>query len=488
MDLDPDGRRLPIKVDTSCNGEYAPQALSALERAANSHARAVVGDAARTAGLGRRSFLKSCAGAAATLLAFNEVYARAGRTGGRFDIPRDAAVDLELAQATLGGDEFIFDIQTHCVDPSGKWRQGEDGRRWEQVLNQVFAQRRKCRGEDYDCYSAEQLVKEVFLDSDTDVAVVSALWGARGSNPTPIEYAAEARAMVETLGGRHRALIHGGVLPNEAGALDLMESQARDYQVDAWKIYPQWGPTGSGFFMDDPEVGLPFIEQARKLGVKVICAHRGVPLGGLEYRYSHPADIARAARLYPDVTFICYHAGFEPGIEEGPYEPELDAGVDRLIRAHQENGFRPNTGNLYAELGSTWRYYMSKPEQAAHLMGKLLTFFGEERICWGTDSLWYGSPQDQIQAFRSFQISAAFQETYGYPALTPQARRKIFGLNAARAYGLEAREIRKAAAGDNVARMKEAYAEDPNPSFETFGPKTRRQFLALVEARAGRPG
>jgi predicted TIM-barrel fold metal-dependent hydrolase len=488
MDLDPDGRRLPIKVDTSSNGEYAPQALSPLERAANGHARTVAGDAARMAGLGRRDFLKTCAGAAATLLAFNEVHARAGHTGGRFDIPSDAAVNLELAQATLGGDEFIFDIQTHCVDPSGKWRQGADGRRWEQVLSQVFAQRRKCQGGEFDCYSAEQLVKEVFLDSDTDLAVVSALWGARASNPTPIEYAAEARALVETLGGRQRALIHGGVLPNEPGALEFMEIQARDYRVDAWKIYPQWGPTGTGFFMDDPEVGIPFIEQARTLGTKIICAHRGVPLGNLEYRYSHPADIARAARLYPDVTFICYHSGFEPGIEEGPYGPELDQGVDRLIKAHQENGFKPNAGNLYAELGSTWRYYMSKPEQAAHLMGKLLTFFGEDRICWGTDSLWYGSPQDQIQAFRSFQISEAFQETYGYPPLTPQARHKIFGLNAARAYGLDVRRLREAAAGDAVERMRAAYADNPNPSFETFGPKTRREFLALARTRAGRPG
>jgi hypothetical protein len=155
-----------------------------------------VGEAARRAGLTRRAFLKTCAGSAATLLAFNEVHGRQGPPGGFFDVPVRAAYDLELAEAALGGDEFIFDIQTHCVDPSGKWLQGADGRRREHVLNQVFAQRRKCREDRYGCYSAEQLVKEVFLDSDTDVAVVSALWGARESNPTPIEYAAEARGIV----------------------------------------------------------------------------------------------------------------------------------------------------------------------------------------------------------------------------------------------------------------------------------------------------
>ena len=76
-------------------------------------------------------------------------------------------------------------------------------------------------------------------------------------------------------------------------------------------------------------------------------------------------------------------------------------------------------GNVYAELGSTWRRVMGNPDEAAHVVGKLLVAFGPERILWGTDSIWYGSPQDQIAAFRTFEITPAFQEQYGYPALTP---------------------------------------------------------------------
>jgi len=162
--------------------------------------------------------------------------------------------------------------------------------------------------------------------------------------------------------------------------------------------------------------------------------------------------------------------------------------VDRLIRAHHEQGFLPNRGNLYAELGSVWRYHMSRPDQAAHFMGKLLKYFGEQRICWGTDALWYGSPQDQIQAMRSFQISEHFQEQYGYPALTDVARRRIFGLNAAEAYGLDLPALRQAAKSDPVARLKAEYAAEPNPSFRTYGPKTRREFLRLRAGSEGRPG
>jgi len=487
MDFDPEGNRLPIKIDSASNGEYLPRPLTTVELAANAHARVIAGDAAKRTGLKRRSFLKSFAGAAATLLAFNEAHARAGANGGFFDLTEEAGLDNAIAKSELDGDEFIFDIQTHCVDPAGTWREGADGERWESVLNRVFSQRRKCKGDNFDCYSAEQLIKEVFLDSDTDVAVVSALWGAKDSNPTPIDYAAETRALVETIGSQQRALIHGGVLPNEPGAIEFMQVQAEEYKVDAWKTYPQWGPKGVGYFMDDPKYGIPLIEQARKLNVKTICAHRGIPLGDLEYKYSDPSDIARVARKYPDVTFICYHSGWEPGVIEGAYDPDLDEGVDRFIKAYRENGFKPNEGNVYAELGSTWRYHMSKPDQAAHLMGKLLKYLGDQRICWGTDSLWYGSPQDQIHAFRTFQISESFQERYGYPALTSEARRNIFGRNAARAYGLIIPEIRAIAASDRIGKLKQAYVDDPNPSFQTFGPKTRREFLELAIGRHGQP-
>ena len=59
---------------------------------------------------------------------------------------------------------------------------------------------------------------------------------------------------------------------------------------------------------------------------------------------------------------------------------------------------------------------MGNPDEAAHVLGKLLVAFGPERILWGTDSIWYGSPQDQIAAFRTFEITPAFQEQFGYPA------------------------------------------------------------------------
>ena len=86
---------------------------------------------------------------------------------------------------------------------------------------------------------------------------------------------------------------------------------------------------------------------------------------------------------------------------------------------------------MYAELGGTWWYLMRNPTQAAHVLGKLLKYVGEKRVLWGTDSIWFGTPQDQIQAMRTFQIDEALQEAHGYPKLTPAIKAGIFGLNAA---------------------------------------------------------
>ena len=108
---------------------------------------------------------------------------------------------------------------------------------------------------------------------------------------------------------------------------------------------------------------------------------------------------------------------------------------------------------------------------------------GEDRIVWGTDSIWYGSPQDQIQAFRTFQIAPEFRERYGYPEITPQIRAKIFGLNAAGPYQISEAEIRQQLGGDTVARARENYMNAPDPSFLTYGPQTRREFLDLLRLK-----
>ena len=100
-----------------------------------------------------------------------------------------------------------------------------------------------------------------------------------------------------------------------------MAEAHRTYGIAAWKVYTQWGPKRVGWWLDDPRVGVPFIEQARRLGVKTICIHKGLSFDGYEPRYAACDDVGRVARMYPDVTFIIYHSGIEARRPEGAYDP-----------------------------------------------------------------------------------------------------------------------------------------------------------------------
>ncbi len=472
---DPEGRRLPIKIDSTSNGEFAPLPLDPVSHAANKTAREAASANARRTGLGRRAFLVSACGAASTLLAFNRVQAAAGRRGGFYDLPADAALDQQLAAAVLGDQEFIFDVQGHYVFP---------GRHMEKKAGCAAASEALSR--DYlRCLGTDEFIKDVFLDSDTDMMVLSFVPSAADSEPLTIEEAAATRDIVEKMDGSHRLLLHGRVNPNQEGDVDRMDALAETWGVSAWKCYTQWGPDGKGFYLSD-ELGRAFIEKARRLGVKNIAVHKGIPFGRRSYEHSLCTDIGVVARDYPDVNFLIYHSGWVPGQAEGPYDPERQEGLDGLISSVLKNE-AVAMGNVYAELGSTWRGLMRDPDSAAHGLGKLLKYLGEDNVLWGTDSIWYGSPQDQIQAFRTFQISEALREAHGYPEITPELRAKVFGLNALKPYGIELDEARRRAAVDPVGERREEYREHPDPHFLTHGPRTRREFLDLLRLNGGSP-
>jgi hypothetical protein len=131
---------------------------------------------------------------------------------------------------------------------------------------------------------------------------------------------------------------------------------------------------------------------------------------------------------------------------------------------------------------------MTRPDQAAHTLGKLLKHVGQERVLWGTDSIWYGTPQDQISAFRAFEISAELQAMYGYTAMTPEVRARVFGLNAAQVYGVDVSAMRCAIREDELSGARASLDPAQRRSFRQYGPRTRREFFAFLQSRDGRPG
>ena len=479
---DPDGRRLPVKLDTTSNGEYAPIPLEPVHCEARRVAMESATTSAKRLGLKRREFLVSACGAATALLGMNAAYARAGRTGGWFDVPKLAALEREAARAAMDGEEFIFDVQGHFVNPTGAWleRLPEGARPLRGFTSDPRCEPHRGPGDlDYlRCVGPEQFVKDVFMDSDTDLMVLSFVPSTAEGEPLKIEEAEATARIVEQLEGTHRLYIHGRVNPNQAGDLERMDLLAEKHKVAAWKTYTQWGPDQRGFWMDD-EPGIAMIEKARKLGVRNIAIHKGLSFGPQSYEHSTCKDIGRVAKRYPDVNFLIYHSGFVADAKEGPYDPTRTDGVDALVTSLLENGIAPGS-NVFAELGSTWRLCMRDPDTAAHTLGKLVKYCGESNVLWGTDSIWYGSPQDQIQAFRTFQISPKLRERHGYAEMTPALRAKIFGLNALSIYPVPEGVLKAHLRGDRVARQRAEYRQHPDPSFVTYGPKTRREFLNLL--------
>jgi predicted TIM-barrel fold metal-dependent hydrolase len=477
-----------IKLDSATNGEYFPRAASVGLARARKLAADTATENARRLGLNRRAFLASASGAATGLLALNRAFAQE-RPGGTFQVPPSAALDVDEALSVLGGRELIVDVQTHYVDPAGPWRKNPFSN-WNIVLR-VFPQARCDEGllarvfGSVDCFSARHFIKEVFLDSDTDLAVLTFVPSLPEDSPLSIEEADKTRQVVDALEGTKRLLVHGRVHPNVPGELDRMQELAERWKIAAWKTYTGFGPGGKGYFLDDPKFGIPFIEKARALGIKVICIHKGLPLPGQDYEFSTCRDVGVVAKAYPDVTFIVYHSGYEAEHDEGPYSGQTP-GVDSLIASLQKNGIGPNQ-NVYAELGSTWRNLMRNPTSAAHALGKLFKHVGEDRVLWGTDSIWYGSPQDQIAAFRAFQIAPELREKHGYPEITPKLRGKVLGLNAATPYKLSLEDIKRHASGDWVSRGRAAYAEARSPSLTSYGPRTRRELLDHWRLHGERP-
>jgi uncharacterized protein len=460
-----DALESPIAFRPCSNGEFCPAEETEEDRRAAAEFRRSVEDNHRRAGLSRREFVESACGMAAALLVMNQVYgcneAGSGQEIGQdlagYDVPPDLAVDQARACQALAGDEFIFDVQIHPADPLAPWR--------EQPLPR----------------DAADLVKTIFVASDTTVACLSGVPGARDRGAPNVEANRQLEELVDQLAGP-RLHFHVNVDPPRGPSeLDYMSDIAGRHKIAAWKVYPHVGS-----WRLDRDVGARFLERARALGVKIIAAHRGIG-PGIDYgAASSPVDLVLAAKAFPDLTFLTYHSGWDAGAnEDHPFDPANmnPVGVDRLIKAVIDNGVT-KAGNVYAELGSTWRNLMTQPMQAAHALGKLLKHLGEDRILWGTDSVFTGSPQEQIVALRRFQIPQVLQERHGYPALTDAARRKILGLNAARVYGVDPAAMRCVIKDDFASQLRMARREDPRAvplsREKRLGPRTRREYLAML--------
>jgi predicted TIM-barrel fold metal-dependent hydrolase len=457
--------QMPIPNCITSNEEFIPPPQTRREIEFECKVNEMADRNARRLGLTRRQFLRTSCGMAVAMLCFNEVY---GKT---YSVDPLEALDPAAAER-WPKNEFIFDNQTHHIDVESRWFEATDAGRQAAAFLRRFRPNEKTTNEALAVLNQVNYVKELFFDSDTVMAIISGVptenWK---ENILPPDKMVETRNAINGWAKSQRMLSHGLLRPNMGTSeFEEMDRQHKTLKINSWKMYPGSEIGGGAYWLDDEKKTYPFWERTRKLGIKNICIHKGLPLGLFNEEFCHPKDVEKAAKDFPDLNFIIYHSAWHPTArrKEGQANnPQYIPWISDLI----ESVKRSNLRNVYFELGSTWNGTSAgRPEVAMHMLGQMLNLpGGEDRIIWGTDSIWGGSPQSQIERFRRFEMREDIAKQYGYKQITPEIKAKIFGLNAARLYKIDVKAKRSAIKNDKIAEMREEYQRNPQPSNTEYG-------------------
>lgn len=501
----------PIPNHMVSNGEYMPVLQTPAQKQVEEEIVRMADANSKRIGMSRREYLRSSCGMAVAFLAMNNVF------GKFFSV--DAAEAFEPEAAVLGSvpsGTFIFDDQLHHV--SDTWsnpivlvlRTTAAGFGPPFGLNQQMIPWNPALGGtqiDFASVSFNNFLKEVFLDSVTTMGLI----GGAASNPgepavLPADGMANTSDRVNAFFGSERLLTQGTIFPSigtitppgpgELPNLEEMERQVAMNKIVSWKGYPigDFVAVGEGrltypWHIDDPIVAYPVWRKSLDLGIKVVSLHMGLNPPGMTPEHEdhgHPRHLAAAARDFPQLTFVAYHAGLRPFLDDTSSAQQLQASIAAGQNPPQvdwvtdlafiEKTARRNLPNVMAELGTTFASSVVVfPELTAHILGQLLKGLGSKRILWGTDSMWYGSPQWQIDAFWRFQIPDELREKFGYPELDTKAKLRILGLNSAKLYKIKNEAFPDSKNPDDVlTRMRDDYQvfqqeEGPARSNATYG-------------------
>ena len=291
---------------------------------------------------------------------------------------------------------------------------------------------------------AAQLIKEVFVDSETAVGVIS---GVPNGVPLPVETMAATRDLVNELAGSQRALSQAMCDPTQPARHPDRDRQPRAPGDATSGPRAQVLHRQRRWWLDDEDVAYPMLEEATRLGLRLINVHKGFPrlLGadGRDLRASR--DLPKVSRDWPRLNFVAYHSGYFRG----------DSGAHRHRRVPRRRALASAAGATSTPRSAAPSRSPSPqgPTEAAHLIGSLLKTLGPEqhRLGHRLDLVGLAAVADRrLQGARRFP--PAMQEQFGYPPLTERAKRRILGLNAARLYRVKVRETRCAIDADQLER------------------------------------
>jgi hypothetical protein len=468
----------PVPTQIVSSEEYFPPPQTAKQKEVEARVKALGNQMAKKLGTSRRRFFQTAAGMAASFLAMNKVY------GPLFEVSEAEASTPELAQARADGlkGQFVFDGHTHFlrddtrIDTFVKQRQAVGQFGWNPEL--------AGKEQTMDSVKFDNYFKEIYLDSDTKVALLT---NAPSDIPEdwfiPQEGVFATRDKVNKAAGTKRMYAHFTITPGQPGWLDAID-QGITLKPDSWKGYTIGDNTHKDtshypWRADDEKLMYPAYDKFAKSGIKNVCIHKGLFAPGVEKQfpnlrpYVDVSDIGKAAKDWPHLNFIVYHSGYRwvggppaDGMAEWDQTGRI-SWVSDLAEIPAKYGVK----NVYGDLGQLFAWTaVAQPRLAAATMGTLVKGLGPHHVVWGTDAVWTGAPQWQIEGLRRLEIPADMQKKYGFKPLGPadgHIKTAILGGNSARLYSFYQHAELKT---DRFAQIKERYEkEGPGRSNLRYG-------------------
>ncbi len=439
----------PIPTQVVSSEEYFPPRQTAEQKELEARLLAKADALAAKQGLSRRRFFETAAGMAASFVAMNEVY------GPLFDATPAEAATPEMAnqRAQALGGQFVMDTHTHYLRDDTKltgfvkMRDAVGKAGWNKELAD--------KPQTVDDLKFDNYFKEIYLDSDTKVALLT---NSPSEIPDdwflPQEQVFQTRERVNREAGSKRMLAHYTITPGQDGWMEGIDRAIAVLKPDSWKGYTVGDNTHKDlarhpWHLDDEKLMYPAYEKFARAGIKNVCIHKGLFAPPVEAQYPQLApyadvrDVGKAAKDWPQLNFIIYHSAYrhvggDPAVAWAEFEQTgRISWVTELAEIPEKYGVT----NVYGDLGQLFAFStVVNPKLAAALMGTLVKGLGEDHIIWGTDAVWTGSPQWQIEGLRRLEIPEDMQQKYGFKPLGPAdgpLKTKIFGRNVARLYNSE---------------------------------------------------
>ncbi|HWC63538.1 MAG TPA: amidohydrolase family protein [Rhizomicrobium sp.] len=473
--------RTPLPTQNVSSDEFYPAPQNTRQREVEARLLAMADQLGGRCGLSRRRFFQTASGMAAAFVAMNEVY------GPVFDVSKAEAATPEQADARAASlkDQFIMDMHTHFLRDDTRltgfvaMREAVGRAGWNKEL--------AGKEQTIDDLKFANYRKEMFLDSDTKIALIS-------SAPSEIpqdwfltnQMMADARARVNRDAGYRRLFAHAIFTPGMPGWLDDLDA-ALALKPESCKGYTIGDNTHKELSrhpwrMDDEKVTYKGYERMVKAGIRNVCVHKGLFPPSTEKQFPHltqyaaVSDVGKAAKDWPQLNFIIYHSAYrhvggDPAVALAEFERTgRIAWTSDLADIPEKYG----VNNVYADLGQIFAVTLiAQPRVCAALMGILIRGLGSGRVTWGTDALWTGSPQWQIEGLRRMEIPEDMRKKYGFAPLGPArgpVKTAIFGDNNARLYGIDQRKAGLELRQDRFAALKRDYEKaGPDPSNLRYG-------------------